>query len=273
MELWVTEPQTEDLRLSFRVKEILRREQTPYQELVIADTEAYGRLMLLDGFVQLTEKDEFVYHEMLAHVPLAAHPKPERVLIVGGGDGGTLREVLQHQVVREAHLAEIDGAVLQASRDFFPTVSVALDHPRAHVEVADGIAYVAAHLSYFDVILVDSSEPIGAGQGLFTEDFYASCARALRPGGILVVQSESPFLNGDILRGCVLHMRPSFPVVQPYLASVPTYPSGTWSFTLGSLGGEPSVARADLDIDTRYYEPACQEAYFQVPPFVRELCR
>lgn len=270
MDLWFVEHQVPGLTIGLQLRESLRRERTPYQDLLVVDSLVYGRTLILDGAIQTTEKDEFTYHEMIAHVPLFTHPHPRRVLIVGGGDGGALREVLRHEEVREAVLAEIDERVVAASRDFFPTLSSAMDDPRARIQIGDGVEHVRQSTNQYDVIIVDSTDPVGPAEGLFTPEFYAACHRALTADGVLVVQSESPFVSGDLVRRCYLGVSRAFPRTWVYLAVVPTYPSGLWSFVMGSKGPD-ALSPRPCSLKTRYYTTAVHRAAFVLPPFVEEL--
>jgi spermidine synthase len=271
-EVWFTERQSPDVSLSLRVKRVLWQETTPYQEILVLETDAYGHVLVLDGAVQTTDRDEYVYHEMITHVPLAMHPHPRRVAVIGGGDGGAIREILKHPEVEEAHLVEIDGRVVELARRFFPAISSHLDDPRAHVHITDGIQWVREHARDFDVLIVDSTDPIGPAEGLFGEQFYRAAAAALGPDGILVVQSESPMLEPDIIQRAVRGIRAAFPAVWLYLAAIPTYPTGLWSFTLGSKGPRPDRLRDNLTgLATRYWTPDVHRASFTLPPFVREL--
>lgn len=269
VELWFTERQTPDLAISLRVMRTLCRETTPYQELLVAETSAFGRLLSLGGTVQLTERDEFFYHEMLAHVPLAAHPAPKRVLVIGGGDGGTVREVLRHDGIEHVDLVEIDEAVVRAGRTYFPGVSSGLDDPRVAVHHADGIAFVAdAAAGSYDVVLVDSTDPVGPAVGLFRSPFYADVARTLGAGGIVCAQSESPLLHGELIASLAAEMRQAFAHAALYLCPVPTYPSGQWSFLAASQATDPSEPRPDVALQgTRYYTPAVHRAAFTLPPY------
>lgn len=278
MEVWFTEDQTPDMRLSVRVRRVLHRERTPFQEILVLDTVPLGRVLVLDDVIQTTEFEEFTYHEMMAHVPLFAHPDPQRVLVVGGGDGGVIREVLRHPTVREAHLAEIDERVIAAARQYLPSISAALDDPRCRIVVTDGIRHVAEHEDAYDVIIVDSTDPVGPAVGLFSEDFYRSVHRALREDGIFVAQTESPFYNRDLLRGIQEALGRVFPRSGLYLAVVPGYPGGMWSISYGSKGPDPRRVppgrweqRGGPAFGTRYYTPAVHEAAFVLPPFVAEL--
>ena len=276
MELFLTENQTEDMRLSVRATRVLHHEQTPYQELIIVDTPQWGRLMALDGFFQTCHRDEFVYHEMGAHVPLVTHPNPRKVLIVGGGDGGMAREVARHPSVEHVDLVEIDERVIECCKTYFPQISVALrESPKVHVHVEDGIQWVREHQAEYDVIIIDSSEPIGPGAGLFSAEFYASAYRCLKDDGILVAQTESPWVNAPVIQQAYRGIRRSFPITRLYTCNVPTYPTGLWTFTLGSKKYDPLEARPEERIGAlgrlKYYTPAVHFAAFQLPGFVADL--
>lgn len=271
-EIWTHEFQTPNLSLGLRVREILRHEKTPFQELLVVDSLEMGRVLFLDGCFMVSEKDEFFYHEMIAHVPLFAHPDPQDVLVVGGGDGGTLREILKHPSVKKAVVCDIDKRVTDASRDFFPTVSSALDDPRAEILHQDAIPYVREMKGAFDVIMVDSTDPVGPAVGLFEEEFYRSLLGALKPGGIVVAQAESPNLLGHVVRKVVKTLGTVFPHTALYLGPMPTYPGGLWSYAAGMLQGDLSPKR-DGHLDTRYYSPEIHRAALALPPFVKELLR
>lgn len=273
MEVWFTERQTDAVTIGLKVKAVLWRERTPYQELAVVESEAYGRVLILDGAIQTTERDEYVYHEMIAQVPLAVHPHPRRVAVIGGGDGGAIREILRHPAVEEAHLIEIDERVVEVAQRFFPEIAIGLNDDRTHLHFTDGIAW-AREARDFDVILVDSTDPVGPAEGLFTAEFYKTLYEALGPDGIMVAQSESPFLQPDLLRRVVQGVREHFPVTRVYLASVPTYPSGLWSFTWGAKRHEPEDLReleAPWRAHLRYWTPEVHRAAFALPPFVKEL--
>lgn len=272
MDLWFTEKQTPNLALSCKVRRTVHSERTPYQELAVVDTEQYGRMLILDGLVMLTEADEFVYHEMIAHVPLSIHEAPRRVLVVGGGDGGTVREVLKHQAVERVVLAEIDARVVEICREFLPALSSGFADPRCVMAIGDGVEHVRAHQGEYDVIIVDGSEPIGPAEGLFGAEFFQLAAEALRPGGIFVAQTESPFVNADLIRATHDRLRQTFAFSALYLASIPTYPSGLWSFSLASHAARPYLEpRLDPALSTRYYSPEVHKASFALPPFVADL--
>lgn len=275
MELWMTEKQTDNLAISLRCKTALHREQTQYQDLLIVDTYQLGRMLLLDGCIMTTEVDEFVYHEMISHVPLFTHPNPKRVLVVGGGDGGVVREVLKHPSVEEVILAEIDDRVIETSRQYFPSIARELGNPRCRIMVGDGIAFVADHKHTFDVIIVDSTDPIGPAVGLFAKKFYQDVYDALTPDGLFVAQSESPFLNASFIRDLQQRIGGIFPITTLYGCHIPTYPSGFWCIACGSKQHDPRQVR-NLEqrfgeMPTKYYEPALHHSAFALPRFARYL--
>lgn len=274
MELWFSEMQSENIKMSYRIKNVLHTEKTKYQNLAVYETEEFGRMLVLDDVVQLTMKDEFVYHEMIAHVPLFTHGNPERVLIIGGGDGGTLREVLKHPV-KEAHLVDIDEKVIEASKNFFPELNVSFKDPRAKVLCEDGIAYVKRFKNYYDVIIVDSTDPVGPAVGLFRSDFYRDIFNALTEKGIFVAQTESPFFYEGLIKEVYNCVSEIFPNTALYTAVVPTYPGALWTFVMGSKQVDPQ--KVDLPQEcgfkTKYYSPKVHRACLQLPPFIKEIIK
>lgn len=271
--LWFTELQNEDLSIGLRVEKTLHSEVTPYQTLDVYETKQYGRLLVLDGCVMTTDEDEFVYHEMLSHVPLHTHPNPKNVLVVGGGDGGIIREVIKHPSVERAVLAEIDGAVVEASKKYFPHIAQGLADSRVDVQIVDGIKYVEDHPDTFDVILIDSTDPVGPAVGLFQQSFYQSVFRALKEDGIMAAQTESPFVNKDLIRAVNESLAATFPITKLYLANVPTYPTGLWSFTMGSKKYRPQDVNECHVKGTKYYSLEMHHASLALPPFVKELVK
>lgn len=273
MELWLTEIGTDDLRVEFRIERTLFRDRSPYQEVAVVESAELGRMLVLDGIIQTSIRDEFIYHEMLAHVPLFTHPKPERVLVIGGGDGGTVREVLKHPEVKRVHLVEIDEMVVRACREHLPELAGKLDDPRVEVHFADGIEFVKKKRQAFDVILVDSSDPLGPAEGLFTSEFYRDTAEALKKDGILAVQSESPFYTPDLVKAIYDAIARHYASAHLYSAHVPTYSIGPWSFVLATKRYTECRApkRSRASIRTRYYSPEIHKAAFVLPPYIREL--
>ena len=273
MELWFTEKQTENLGITCKVNKTYHTEKTDFQDIALIDTKQFGKMLILDGVIQTTEKDEFVYHEMITHVPLFTHKNPERVLVVGGGDGGTVREVLKHPSVKKVTLAEIDKSVVDVSKKFLPQISCTLEDDRAEVLITDGIKYVKEHKNEFDVIIVDSTDPVGPAVGLFSLDFYKSIFDALKEDGIFVAQTESPFYNGDFIKRVFKDIKSIFSMAKLYLSFVPTYPGGLWCFTMGSKKYNPLEVNIpdELDFETKYYNPGIHKACFELPEFVKNI--
>lgn len=273
MEMWFAERHTDHLKLQVRVRETLHREKSRYQDIAVLDTDEFGRVLVLDGIIQTTERDEFFYHEIMAHIPLSAHPDPRRVLVVGGGDGGSVREALKHDNVEEVHLVEIDERVVAVCEEYLPSLSHALRDKRVNIRFEDGVKYVRNRAGEFDVIIIDSTDPIGPSVELFSEPFYESCARALRGDGMMIAQSEPPFFLPDLVKRIFTKVSSAFPITKMCLAAVPVYSCWNWSFTVGSKGLDPVVIRSSLPSGVRYYSEQVHSASFVLPPFVRDLLR
>ncbi|WP_100405760.1 spermidine synthase [Bacillus solitudinis] len=273
MELWFTEKQTERYGITAKIKRTLHTEKTEFQQLDVVETEEFGNMLILDGMVMTTEKDEFVYHEMVAHVPLFTHPNPKHVLVVGGGDGGVIREVLKHPSVEKATLVEIDGKVIEYSKKYLPTIAGALDDARVDVQVDDGFMHIAKAENAYDVIMVDSTEPVGPAAKLFEKGFYEGISRALKEDGIFVAQSDNPWFTPDLIAKVQRDVKEIFPITRLYTANVPTYPSGLWTFTIGSKKHDPlEVANERFhEIETKYYTKDLHKAAFALPKFVADL--
>ena len=239
---------------------------------MVLDTLQFGRMLVLDGMVQLTAADEFVYHEMIVHPAMRTHPAPKVVVVVGGGDGGTVREICKYPSVEKIILVEIDEQVVEASRRFFPELSSCLDDPRVELRIADGIEFIHSLESFCDLVIIDSTEPVGPAIGLFETSFYEAVSRALKDDGIMVAQTESPFFNEDLIRTVFPRVRKVFPAAYFYLASIPTYPSGLWSFSLGSKKYSPLIPQGSfVPQNTRYYRPGIHNSSFDLPGFVQDL--
>lgn len=279
---WINETLYAEWGQRFLVKRELARSRSDFQDIVVFESFTHGRVMLLDGVVQITEADEFVYQEMLAHVPLLAHGDAKRVLIIGAGDGGVLRRVLQHRGVERAVMVEIDGEVIRLAREHLPAIGGdAWTDPRAEVIVGDGIDYVrAAPDASFDIMIVDSTDPIGVGEVLFTDAFYASAARVLGPRGLVVNQCGVPFLQADELRETNIRRAKSFPDTWAYVAAVPTYVGGFmtlgWAAKDRAMRALPAeeirrrAERAGVLGRTRYWTPEIHAAAFHLPPYIAE---
>ena len=277
---WINETLYPDWGQRFLVTRELARVKSDFQDIAIFESSSHGRVMVLDGVIQITEGDEFVYQEMLTHVPLLAHGSAENVLIIGAGDGGVLRRVLQHGNVKRAVMVEIDGEVLRLSKEFLPGIAGdAWTNPRAEVIVGDGIDYVKrAPDAAFDVIIVDSTDPIGVGEVLFTDEFYQNCTRILTSRGLIVNQCGVPFMQADELRDTSARRRTFFPYVTAYVAAVPTYVGGF--MTLGWAAKEASLAATPVETirtraaqvgilgTTRYWTPEIHVGAFNLPPYI-----
>ncbi len=274
MDIWFTEEDENSLRYSYKIKKVLFEGQSEFQKIVVVDTVAYGKMLVIDGFVMITEADEFVYHEMISHIPACLHRDPKRVVVIGGGDGGTVRELLKHPGIEEIILCEIDEMVVDQSRKWFPQVAVGLDDPRVTVKIGDGIAYMAEQNENVDIAVIDSTDPIGPGEGLFSTSFYKSVSRALKPGGLMVAQSESPWYDTPILQRIYKNISGGFPHIRPYLGSVPTYPRGLWTWTLASMDPiDPDAFDrqrfAKVSSDLSYLTESGFTGAFALPPFYR----
>lgn len=277
---WITEALHGSFRSSYRADRVLFDTETGQQRLVLVDNPIFGRMLSLDGVTQVTQRDEFIYHEMLTHVPMLAHGQARSVLIIGGGDGGILREVLRHPGVERATMVEIDAGVVDFSREWLPTVSNgAFDDPRLNLVIADGAAFVLESQDHFDVVIIDSTDPIGPGEVLFTDSFYGHVQRLLNPGGVVVTQNGVPFLQGDELAGTMRAFRTLFQVATCYLVTVPTYVGGAMALGLGTDNtdmlnvpeAELATRLAKLDFAPGYYTPAVHRGAFALPRYVEKL--
>ena len=277
MDLWMTEYQTRHLGLTTRIKQTLFSGKSSFQEIAVVESEHFGRMLVLDGVYQTSLFDEYVYHEMIAHVPLFCHPKPARVLVVGGGDGGTVREVIKHTTVQKVVMVEIDGMVVEVAKRYLPDIAAALihGHPKLDLRIGDGIQHVRETENYYDVIIVDCSDPVGPGVGLFNSEFYTQAFKALKPDGIFVQQTESPFIHGDLIQRVWQDLSSLFPIVRMYLAAIPLYPSGTHCFTLASRQYDPAKTDTSRlpELNTRYHNRDIQKGCFILPNFIKKLLK
>ncbi len=277
MELWYTEQHTDHVRFSIRVKEQLYHAQSPFQQIDFFDSEEFGRFFALDGLMMLTEKDEFIYHDMIVHIPMATNPNIRKVLVIGGGDGGTVRELCRYPGVEHIDLVEIDQMVVDASREYLPFTACCLEDPRVKVYYEDGLKFIRSREEEYDLIIVDSTDPFGPGEGLFTKEFYGNCQRALTHDGILVNQHESPYYDhyANSMKRAHRRIKEFFPICRVYQAHIPTYPSGHWLFgfaskTFDPTSGQGLAAWEELGIKTRYYNTKLHTACFVLPTYVQE---
>lgn len=279
MSQWMRETLHNDHAQSLRMETVLYDSHTEHQRLVVFENGRFGRVLTLDGVVQTTEGDNAIYHEMLTHVPILAHGDATEVLIIGGGDGGMAREVLRHAPVREVTMVEIDAGVVEFSKAYLPSLSDgAFDDLRLDLVITDGAAFVRETEKHFDVIIVDSTDPVGPGEVLFTDTFYGHAKRCLKPGGILVTQNGVPFMQGDELTNTLRAFKALFANWTCYMASIPTYASGPMAFGWGTDGDAGSVDLATLQtrfeaagLDPYYYTPEVHLGAFALPGYVKKL--
>ena len=280
MELWFSELHTPNVKFSIKVDRQLYAGRSEFQRIDIFDSKEFGRFLTLDGYMMLTEKDEFIYHEMITHVPLCVNPDVRDVLVIGGGDGGTVRELVRYPGIRHIDLVEIDELVVEVCRKYLPQTTGGLSDARVAIHYEDGLKFVRHAKDAYDLIIVDSTDPFGPGEGLFTKEFYGSCYKALREDGIMVNQHESPFYTQDAYAMQRAHKRivSSFPISRVYQAHIPTYPSGHWLFGFASKKRHP-VKDAHftqwnaIGLQTRYYNTQLHAGAFALPNYVEEMLR
>jgi len=262
------------------IEQVLFSQRSEFQDVMILKSKTYGNILVLDGVIQLTERDEFAYQEMISHLPLFAHPNPQKVCVIGGGDGAVLTQIIKHKSVTDIHLCEIDNMVIEKSKEFFPQFREAWDDSRVKIIVADGVKYLEGlDQPAYDVIIVDSSDPIGPASVLFEESFYAVVKRVLRPDGIVCSQSECIWLHLDLIQNMVRFARQLYPSVEYAFTTIPTYPSGQIGFLLCSKSGSCKNATRTLaeafqekDVDSlRYYHPDLRPAAFILPKFAQRI--
>jgi spermidine synthase len=260
-----------------KVKEQLVNKQSDYQHIAILDTVEFGRVLTLDGYLMVTEKDEFIYHDMIVHVPMATNPEIKRVLVIGAGDGGSIRELTRYQSIEHIDMVEIDQMVVDICKEYIPQTACKLEDPRVHIYYEDGLKFIRRKVNEYDLIIVDSTDPFGPGEGLFTKEFYGNCFKALNDKGILVNQHESTYYDEyvEAMKRAHSRIKETFPIAKVYQAHIPTYPSGHWLFGFASKHYDPLK---DLDADrwnalgikTKYYNTALHVGSFALPNYVKE---
>lgn len=278
MELWYTEQHTDTVRFSIKVEEQLYTAQSPFQRIDVFRSREFGTFFTLDGLMMVTEKDEFIYHDMIVHVPMATNPDIRTVLVIGAGDGGTIRELTRYPSIERIDMVEIDRMVVDVCREYLPQTAGKLDDPRVNLYFEDGLRFVRTREGEYDLIIVDSTDPFGPGEGLFTREFYGNCYKALRDDGILVNQHESPYYEtyARSMKRAHKRIREFFPICRVYQAHIPTYPSGHWLFGFASRKFDPV---RDLDAEgwnalglaTRYYNTDLHGAAFMLPTYVKQM--
>lgn len=274
MKEFITEHQSPHLDLNAEVTKVLYKGKSKFQDIIVADSIEYGRMLVLDGVFQTSDRDEFTYHENIVHIPMFLHPNPKNVLIIGGGDGGAAREVIRHPEVEHVTMVDIDGDVIELSKEYFPNIASAMleNNPKLTVKVGDGIAYMKEHENFFDVIIVDCSDPVGPGKGLFSYDFYKDTYKALKKDGLFVQQTESPFMHHKLLKEIFDCVSDIFPITRVYTAFIPLYPTGMHCFTIGSKQYDPLTwaPNRKRTFSTKYYNEGIQRSAFVLPNFVKE---
>ena len=263
--------------IAIKVKETLFSDQSPFQKVEILDSDsALGKILTLDDLMMTTEGDEYFYHEMIAHIPMMNHKEPKTVLVIGGGDGGTVREVLKHDTVEKVVLCEIDGMVIDACKKYLPTIAGELDNPKVEILVEDAIEYIKTKKNEFDIVLIDSTDPMGPGEGLFTEEFYTNVKKSLKKDGIVAAQSESPVVNKEEIKKMYTLLKKVFPITSTFTSPIPTYPGGYWAWAFCSEDVEPlsyiDEKRCEQITKTcKVYNKEYHLARFALPNFLKNL--
>lgn len=278
MELWYTEQHTENVRFSIKVEKQLHSEQTEFQRIDILESKEFGRFFTLDGLMMVTEKDEFIYHDMIVHVPMATNPNIRNVLVIGAGDGGTIRELTKYNSIKNIDMVEIDERVVEVCKKYLPQTACKFDDERVNLFFEDGLKFVRNKENEYDLIIVDSTDPFGPGEGLFTKEFYGNCYKALKEDGILVNQHESPYYESYAKSMMDAHekIHGLFKIHRVYQAHIPTYPSGHWLFGFASKEYDPvKDLKADvwngLGIETKYYNTDLHVGCFALPNYVKKM--
>lgn len=278
MEMWFHDEHTDNVKLAIRVDYQVFSAQSEIQRIDVLESKEFGKILVVDGDLMLTEKDEFIYHEMISHVPMAVHPQVEKILVIGGGDGGVVRELAKYDTVEQIDVVEADPLLVEVCRKYFPQMACSLNDPRVHIYHEDGLRFIRSKSDAYDLIIIDSPNPFGAGEGLFTKEFYGNCFNALHEDGIMINQHESPFYKEEAFQCQRMHKRiiESFPISRIYQAHIPSYPSGHWLFGFASKRYHPIH---DMDgiqwklrgIQTKYYLPRLHEGVFALLAYVEEL--
>lgn len=278
MELWYTDQHTKNVRFSMKVEQQIASCESEFQRIDILDTSEFGKVLVLDGELMITQKDEFIYHEMITHVPMAVHPNVKDVLVIGAGDGGTIRELCKYDTIRHIDMVEIDKMVTQMCLEHFKETSCKLDDPRVDMHFEESLRFVRMMKDEYDLIIVDCADPYGPAEGLFTREFYGNCYKALHEDGILINQHESPYYSehSRTVQKAHKQIRLVFPYSTVYQCHIPSYPSGHWLFGFASKKYDPiDDLREDdwnnLDIKTKYYNTDLHKGSFYLPTYVKEL--
>lgn len=278
MELWYTENHTKNVKFSIKILKQLANVESRFQRIDVYESIEFGRILILDGYLMITEKDEFIYHDMIVHVPMAVNPDIKKVLVIGAGDGGAIRELTRYKTITSIDMVEIDELVVKVCKEFLPETSSKLEDERVKIYYEDGLKFVRSKQNEYDLIIVDSTDPFGPGEGLFTKEFYGNCYNALHSDGILVNQHESPYYSADAIAMQRAHnrLKQVFPISTVYQAHIPTYPSGHWLFGFSSKKYDPiedldAKRWNSLGLYTKYYNTELHKGCFALPNYVKEL--
>lgn len=278
MELWYTDQHTKDIRFTMKVIRQIVSCESEFQRIDILETKEFGRVLVLDGELMITEKDEFIYHEMITHVPMAVHPNVKDVLVVGAGDGGTIRELVKYDSIERIDMVTVDKMVTDMCRIHFQKTACKLDDPRVQLEYDEELRFVRGKYQEYDLIIVDCADPFGPAEGLFTREFYGTCFKALRDDGILINQHESPFYSAHsrTVQQAHRHITAAFPYSTVYQCHIPSYPSGHWLFGFASKKYDPIRDLREnewnaLQMHTKYYNTDLHKGCFYLPNYVKEL--
>ena len=278
MDLWYTEEHSKDVRFSIKVNKQIYTKESKFQRIDILESEEFGKILTLDGLIMVTEKDEFIYHEMITHIPMAVNLNIKKVLVIGGGDGGCVRELTRYKTIEEIHMVEIDEEVVKACKEFIPKTACKLNDERVKIFYQDGLRFVRTKENEYDLIIVDSTDPFGPGEGLFTKEFYGNCYKALTEDGILVNQHESDYYTdyANSMKRAHKRIQEIFPVCQIYQAHIPTYPSGHGLFGFASKKFNPLRDFKEeewnkLNLQTKYYNTKLHRGAFALPNYVNEM--
>lgn len=279
MELWFSEKNTKGVKLDIKIKEHLYSGCSAFQKIDVLNSYDLGKMLILDGVLMLTEKDEFIYHEMITHIPMGVNPDAEKILVIGAGDGGTASQLIKYSSIKQIDIIEIDELVVDKCREYFPHLTNGFDDSRVNLKFEDGLKYVRGVKDYYDIIIVDSTDPFGPGEGLFSKEFYGSCYQALNCNGIIVNQHESPFypVYEEIVTKTHKKLNSIFNISEVYQAHIPTYPSGHWLFGFSSKGLRGKDVNVDRwnehNIQCRYYNTDLHKGAFLLPTYVKELLK
>ncbi|SFS07150.1 polyamine aminopropyltransferase [Anaeromicropila populeti] len=278
MEFWYSDKHTKEVQLSMKIKHQIVSHESDFQQIDILETYEYGKVLVLDGELMITEKDEFIYHEMISHVSMAVHPHVENVLVIGGGDGGTVRELAKYKTIHHIDLVEVDEDLVNLCKKHFPTTALMMEDERVYIYHEEGLRFVRSRQEEYDLIIVDCADPFGPAEGLFTREFYGNCYKALRKDGILINQHESPFYSehSQTVQKAHKHITAVFPLSTVYQCHIPSYPSGHWLFGFASKHYDPirdlnAEKWNALEIPTHYYNTDLHKGSFYLPNYVKEL--